>query len=95
LGGDDQRGAFVALGDDLEDELGGALAQRQVAALVKGQELDAGVAGDDAVEFAPRLGLLQLVGEPGEGGEADAASLLSGADRERDREESSCRCRSR
>jgi hypothetical protein len=30
VGGHDQRAAFVALGDDLEDELGGALGQRQV-----------------------------------------------------------------
>jgi hypothetical protein len=44
------------------------------------------VAADDAGKLAVRLGFLQLVGEAGEGGEADAPSLLAGADRERDRE---------
>jgi hypothetical protein len=32
--GDDQRRAFVTLAEDLEDELGGALGQGQVAKLV-------------------------------------------------------------
>src|SRR5438477_73632 len=45
-----------------------------------------GAAADDAGELAPRLGFLQLVGEAGEGGEADAPALLAGADREADRE---------
>src|SRR4051794_6597333 len=34
VGGDDQAAAFVAFGDDLEDELGSALGQGQVAQLV-------------------------------------------------------------
>jgi hypothetical protein len=34
VGGDDQAGALVALGDDLEDELGGTLGQREVAKLI-------------------------------------------------------------
>ena len=32
--GDDQRSAFVAFGEDLEDEFGGAVGQREVAELV-------------------------------------------------------------
>jgi hypothetical protein len=30
VGGEDQRAAFVAFGEDLEDELGGAVGQREV-----------------------------------------------------------------
>ena len=82
VGGDDQAAAFVALADDLEDELGGAFGQVQVSELVKDHQLGAGVAADDPGEFAAAVGFLQLVGEAGEGGEADAAALLAGADRE-------------
>ena len=41
VGGDDQAGAFVALAEDLEDELGRAVGQREVAELVTDQKLDA------------------------------------------------------
>jgi hypothetical protein len=34
VGGDDQRAAFVALAEDLEDEFGGAVGQREVAEFV-------------------------------------------------------------
>ena len=34
VGGHDQRGAFVAFGEDLEDELGGAVGEGEVAELV-------------------------------------------------------------
>ena len=78
--------AFVAFGEDLEDELGGAVGQREVAELVEDDELGAGVAADDAGELAAALGFLEFVGEAGERGEADAAALLAGADRERGRE---------
>jgi hypothetical protein len=78
--------ALVALGDHLEDELGRSLGQRQVAELIEQQQLDPGVAGDDPLQLAARLGLLQLVGEGGERREAHPPSLLAGADRERDRE---------
>ena len=86
VGGDDQRAAFVALGEDLEDQLGGAVGQCEIAELVEDDELGAGVAADDAGEFAAALGFLELVGEPGERGEADPPALLAGADRERDRQ---------
>ena len=86
VGGHDQRAAFVALGDDLEDDFGGALGQRQVAEFVEDDEFGARVAADDACELSSRLGLLQLVGQAGERREAHAPSLLAGADGERDRE---------
>ena len=34
VGGDDQAAAFVAFGEDLEDEFGGAVGQREVAEFV-------------------------------------------------------------
>jgi len=37
VGGDDQRAAFVAFGEDLEDELGGAVGEGEVAELVEDQ----------------------------------------------------------
>src|SRR3954451_6167586 len=76
VGGDDQAAAFVAFGDDLEDELGSALGQGQVAQLIQADELGAGVAADDAGKLAAALGFLEFVGQAGEGGEADAAALL-------------------
>ena len=86
VGGDDHRGALVAFGDDLEDEFGCAFGEREVAELVEDDEFGAGVACDDAAELAAGFGGLELVGERGERGEADAASLLAGEDGERDRE---------
>src|SRR3954453_21673951 len=62
VGGDDKRSAFVALGEDLEDELGGAVGQREIAELVNDDQLGAGVAGDDAGEPAGGLGFLRFVG---------------------------------
>ena len=82
VGGEDQAAAFVAFGEDLEDELGGAVGQGQVAQLVTDKQLGAGVAADDPVELAVALGFLELVRERGERGEPDAASLMAGADRQ-------------
>ena len=50
--GDDQAAAFVAFGEDLEDEFGGAVGEGEVAEFVEDNELGAGVAADDAAEFA-------------------------------------------
>jgi hypothetical protein len=86
VGRDDQRGALVALGDHLQDELRGALGECEVAELVEDDELGAGVARDDAAELAAALGCLELVRESGEGGQAHAASLLAGEHREGDRQ---------
>jgi hypothetical protein len=56
--------------------------QCEVAQLVTEQQLDAGVAADDASELAVALGFLGLVREAGQRREADAASLVAGADRQ-------------
>src|SRR5215210_3531031 len=42
VGGDDQAAAFVSFGEDLEDEFGGAVGQREVAKLVEDDKLGAG-----------------------------------------------------
>jgi len=70
----------------MEHELGGALGQGEVPELIERQQLDAGVARDDPLQLAARLGLLQLVRELGERGEAHAAALAASADGERDRQ---------
>ena len=77
----------MAVGEDLEDELGGAVGQRQIAELVKDDDLGALVAADDPGELAAALGLLELVGQAGERGEADSSSLVAGADRQRGRQQ--------
>jgi site-specific DNA recombinase len=77
--GHDQRPAFVAFADDLEDELGGAVREGQIPQLVQEQDLDSGVAADDAGELFAAVGFLELGREAGEGGEADASALLAGA----------------
>src|SRR3954464_7935276 len=46
-GGDDQAAAFVAFGEDLEDEFGGAVGEREVPEFVEDDEFGAGVAADD------------------------------------------------
>jgi FRG domain len=77
----DEARPLVALGDHLEDELGGALGQGQVAKLIEHHELGAAVAADHARQLASRSGLLQLVAERGERGEAHPPPLPAGADR--------------
>jgi hypothetical protein len=45
---DDQRRAFVAFGKDLEDELGSSVGQSEVAELVQEEDVDPGIASDNA-----------------------------------------------
>jgi hypothetical protein len=56
FGGHDQRPAFVQLGDDLEDELGGAVGQGELAELVQARNLGACVAPHDAGELLAAFG---------------------------------------
>ena len=84
VGGHDQRPAFVQFGEDLEDELGGAVWQGEIAELVEADDLGAGVAADDPAELPAAVGLLELVREGSEGGEPDPSSLVAGANGERD-----------
>ena len=51
------------LGEDLEDELGGAVGQGEVAEFVEADDLGAGVAADDAGELLAAGGFLEFVGQ--------------------------------
>lgn len=47
VGGDRDRRAFLSLGQDLEEQLGAAAVELQVAQFVDEQQVDAAVAGDE------------------------------------------------
>ena len=85
--GQDHRALLVALGDDLEEQVGLLAAERQVADLVDDQEL---VDVDGAVHrlLQPALALRRLQGEDqiGRGGEAHLPAALRGEVAERDRQ---------
>src|SRR5437588_8772744 len=48
VGGDGDGGAFLAFGEDLEQQLGAAAVELEVAQLVQAEQVDAAVAGDGA-----------------------------------------------
>ena len=60
----------------MEDELGGALGQSQVAQFVEDHELGAGVAADDAGELAAAVGFLEFGRQAGERGEPEVVRIL-------------------
>ncbi len=82
VGGDDQAGAFVAAGDELEEQVGGLGFEGDVADLVDDQQWVAAQPDQLVLEAARVVGL----GEPGDplggGGELDAVAGLAGADRD-------------
>ena len=47
VGGDRDRGSLIALGEDLEEQLGAPPVEVQVAQLIEAEQVDAAVAGDD------------------------------------------------
>ena len=51
----------MAFGEDLEDELRGAVGQGQISQFIADQKLDPGVTSDDAGELAAALSFLELV----------------------------------
>jgi len=59
VAGDGDRGVFFAFGEDLEQQLGAALAEVHVAEVVGAEQVDAAVAGDG-------LGQWLVVGDFGE-----------------------------
>jgi hypothetical protein len=67
----------------------------RTAELVEHDQLGARVAADDPGQLPARLGLLELVGEPGRGGEAHPPPLLAGADRQGRRQDASMSVKSR
>jgi hypothetical protein len=79
IAGDDGGAALVALAEDLEQQLGTARREGDVAQLVDDQEL---VAGELALQTQETLlvpGLEQLVDQAGGGGEADREAFLAGS----------------
>ena len=86
VGGDDQRGPFVAAGDQLEEQVGGFGLERDVADLVDDDQWVAAQAGQLGVD-APGLMRFGKTGHPfGGGGEQDAMAGLAGPHRQPDRQ---------
>src|SRR5918996_1595730 len=79
----DGRGAIVRGSASLLRAALEAVGESQIAQFIEDDKLGAGIATDDATELAAAVGFLELVGEPGERGEAHSSSLVAGADRER------------
>ena len=78
VGGDDDRAALVALGDDLEQQLGAGLAERNEAEFVDDQQV---LAGQQLLQTlkAPFVGSLdQFVDQGGSRREANLQTLLAG-----------------
>ena len=75
---------FVAPVDELEEEDGTALGDREVADLVDDQERGVGEGIEALVEPACGLGLLERVDEIGQGAVVDPAPALGGRDGQAD-----------
>ena len=71
-------GFLLAGGDDLEQQLGAARVEVDVADLVEAEQVQAGVAADDAGELFVVGGLDQFVDQRGGGDVADPAAGLGG-----------------
>src|SRR6266567_3898067 len=78
VGGDRDGGAFLALGEYLEQQFGAAPVQLEVAQLVQAQKIDAAVAGDGPGQGLVVGGLDELVDQRGGGGVFDPAAVLGG-----------------
>src|SRR5258707_6465118 len=78
VGGDRDGGAFLPLGEYLEQQLGAAPVELEVAQLVQAQQVDPAVAGDGAGQGFVVGGLDQLVDQGGGGGVADPVAVLRG-----------------
>jgi hypothetical protein len=82
VGGDDDGGLFGSLCDDLEQQLGGDLGQRNVAEFIDNDQLHAGPAGQHAAQTLLPLCFDELIGERGGGREAHSPALTTGSDRQ-------------
>ena len=82
VGGEHGRGSLVAGVDELEEEHGAVLADRQVADLVDRQEGRTGEHGQPARQVAGGPGLGQRLDQPGEGAVVDAPAGFGRGDRE-------------
>jgi len=86
VGGDDDRAALVAAGDEREQQVRGLALERQVADLVDDEQVIALKAAQLGLELVSVLRCLKardpLLGR----GEGDTEAVLAGFDRERDRQ---------
>jgi len=73
VGGAGDGGSFFAGGDDLEEQLGAAGVEPDVADLVEAEQVEAGVASDDAGELFVVGGLDELVDQGGATTQHDSA----------------------
>ena len=78
LGRDRDAGAFLAFGDDLEEQLGAAGVDLDVAEFVQAEQVEPPVAGDHAGQVAFVGGLDEFVDQAGSGDVADPAALFAG-----------------
>ena len=92
VAGHQGRAALVALAEDLEEQLGAGLGQRNEAELVDDQEFVTGEPLLEPEELLLVARLDELMRERGGGAEADAEALLTGRDRG---QRGSCRRRCR
>jgi hypothetical protein len=82
--GHDQRGALVAVGDQVEHQVGGLRVEGHVADLVDDDQRDAAEAAQLRLETPEALGIEQARHPLGRRGEGDAVPGEAGADAERD-----------
>ena len=78
VGRDGDGGAFLAFGEDLEQQFGAAAVQLEVAQFVQAEQVDAAVAGDGAGQGLLIGGLDELVDQRGRGGVLDPVTVLGG-----------------
>ena len=86
VGGDGDGGAFLAFGDDLEEQFGSAGVDVDVAELVEAEQVEAAVAADDPGQDSFVGGFDEFVDQLGGGGVADASSLFAGGQAQSDEE---------
>ena len=80
------RGAFLAFGDDLEQQLGAAGVELDVAEFVEAEQVEPAVAADDAGQAPFVGGFDEFVDQLGGGDVADPAALFAGGQAETDEE---------
>jgi hypothetical protein len=82
VGGDDDRGPFVAGRDELEEQVGGFAVEGDVADLVADEERDPTEASELCLEAALVVGVAEAGNPFGGGGESDAVAGLADPDAE-------------
>ena len=77
-------GAFLAFGDDLEEQLGAAGIDLDVAEFIEQQQIQPAVAAHDAGEHSPVGGLDEFIDQRGAGDVTDSAALFAGGQTQAD-----------